>query len=157
MKQVLAISLEGVCAVIERDMKPHGESGGHAALRLRDSFTKALAQLRKAIPSDQLKIILYTRIPDRTFIRTFMPVLRPLLRLPDSIPYLVDRIIFINVNFINVSQRFELKLARDLLPLGAQDILWVHPLGLDEEEIKDLVKVKRSDALLYTIDGSEDH
>ena len=86
-----------------------------------------------------------------------MPVLRPLLRLPDSIPYLVDRIIFINVNFINVSQRFELKLARDLLPLGARDILWVHPLGLDEEEIKDLVKVKRADALLYTIDGSEDH
>ena len=44
-----------------------------------------------------------------------------------------------------------------MLPLGTQDILWVHPLGLDEEEIKGLVKAKRSEALMCTIDGSVDH
>ena len=60
-----------------------------------------------------------------------MPVLRVLLRLKDSINYLVDRIVFINVNFINRARKFDVKLDRDVLPLGTQDVLWVHPLDLD--------------------------
>ena len=43
VKQALAISLEGVCCVIDRDLKLHGESASYTGLRLRDSFTKALA------------------------------------------------------------------------------------------------------------------
>ena len=52
MKQALAISLEGVCASIHCDLKKVGESGNYTTLKLRDSFTKAFAQLRKEIPAD---------------------------------------------------------------------------------------------------------
>ena len=74
---------------------------------------------------------MYTKIKEKTFLTRFMPVLRPLLRLKDQIHYLVDRIIFIDVNFISISHKLDVTLGSDILPLGTLDVLWVHPLGLD--------------------------
>ena len=49
-----------------------------------------------------------------------------------------------------MKEKFEVKLDPDILPPGATEVLWIHPNGLEFQEVKALVKKKQNMRILYT-------
>ena len=64
-EQVLAVSFEGICGVFDREQ---------TEITLRGQLAKGFTRFRQAIPDSRVKILLYTRIPEKVFFKTIWPV-----------------------------------------------------------------------------------
>ena len=54
------------------------------------------------------------------------------------------------VNFLCLKEKFEARIDPEVFPPGAAEVLWVHPSGLEMQEVRALIKNKQTLRLLYT-------
>ena len=44
------------------------------------------------------------------------------------------------VNYLRMKEKFEVRLGPEVLPPGATEVLWIHPNGLELQEVRALIK-----------------
>ena len=112
---------------------------------LRDNLVDALVSFRAA-----------TKNAVCIFLYTFLSEIHPLFQNNELVQFFneLDRIIFINGYRYSASYaKHQLEIPSELLPARTSEILWVHPLVMDFNEVLYTIKQKNYERLVQNADG----
>ena len=144
-KQCVAICFEGLCASVNLatyTFESNTEVVNQAFIRA--NFIEALDSFKKAT-NNAITILLYTFLGEDKLSRVLTPELMAQL----SVDNLINRIIYLEGYRLGVYPEKELIIPRSYLPEGTSEILWIHPLDIDFNEVLSRVKTKKYERLLY--------
>lgn len=156
--QSIGLCFEGVCASVSSARFAYfsqgdqiegtgaGEAEANSGVKLRDSLQEALAQFHTAT-KDSILIFLYTYLSedDPVFLSEHLSEFFDQL----------DRIIFIKSDgqYFQKSEVCQLEMPSECFDARVKEILWVHPLGLDFNEVLFTIKAKNYERFFKNEDG----